>query len=107
MKSCATGLIIRPFNVMMPTGLGKAGSLTGSTLIAGLFAPNRRADVSNIPNHGPPASRVLYIWTELQEITALGISRLQARNVSAMTVLVAVPGFGKSQGSLTNSTSSM
>src|SRR4249920_1499798 len=105
MKSCATGLIIRPFNVMMPVGHGNAGSLTGNTLIAGLFAPNRRADVPNIPNHGPLASRVLYIWTELQEITAFGTSRLQVRNVSAMTALVAVPGFGKIQGSLISSAS--
>ena len=35
-KSCAPlGLTIRPFKVMIPTGRGKAGSLTGKTLIKG------------------------------------------------------------------------
>jgi len=41
MNSYITGLTMRRFKVIIPTGLGKTGSLTGNTLTAGCFTPNR------------------------------------------------------------------
>ena len=48
MKSCAKGLIVRPFSVMMPTGLGTTGNLTGRTLTEGSFAPNRTTEAGHM-----------------------------------------------------------
>src|SRR5580704_11118293 len=39
-KSCATGLMVRFFKVMIPTGHGGTGSSTGNTLRGGRFVLN-------------------------------------------------------------------
>jgi len=48
MKSCATGLVVLPFKVMIPTGAGKTGNLTGKTLTEGCLRPKRTADLGRI-----------------------------------------------------------
>ena len=42
MKSFASGLRVRFFKVMIPTGNGGMGSVTGKTLSGGRFEPNRK-----------------------------------------------------------------
>ena len=82
MKSCVTGLIILPFKMMIPTGLGKTGSLTGKTLIERCFAPNRNVVAGHIVNKSPLASIVVFNWVELETRFARGIGRPHAANVS-------------------------
>jgi hypothetical protein len=75
MKSCVTGLIIS-------TGLGKTGSLTGKTLIERCFAPNRNVVAGHIVNKPPLASIMVFNWVELETRFARGIGRPHAANVS-------------------------
>src|SRR5215475_13198705 len=87
MNSSATGLIIRRFKVMIPTGLGRAGSLTGKTLTAKFLAPNRSMDAGQSASKRPSASMALFNGRELETTSARGTGRPHAANVSAMTVL--------------------
>jgi hypothetical protein len=80
-KSCAAGLVILPFDVMIPTGLGKAGSLTGRTVTQGALVPNRSMDAGRIARYSPFASSVLCICTEALTTAPRGLSNPQARNV--------------------------
>jgi len=83
MKSCVTGLIILPFKMMIPTGLGKTGSFTGKTRCC---APNRKVVAGHIVNKSPLASIVVFNWVELETRFARGIGRPHAANVSALVV---------------------
>ena len=56
MKSLATGLSVRLLKVMIPTGHGGIGNLTGKTLSGGRFAPRRKNELGKIPRKGPLAS---------------------------------------------------
>ena len=42
MNSFTSGLRVRFFKVMIPTGQGGMGSVTGKTLSGGRFQPNRK-----------------------------------------------------------------
>ena len=48
MKSCAVGLIVRLFNVTIPTAHGSTGSSIGSALIESRLPPNRKRELGNI-----------------------------------------------------------
>src|SRR5262249_47264470 len=56
MKSWVTGLSVRFFKVMIPTGHGGMGTFTGRTLSGGRFAPNRSIEPGKNPRKGPLAS---------------------------------------------------
>jgi DNA invertase Pin-like site-specific DNA recombinase len=53
MKSCTTGVSVRFFNNMIPTGQGGIGRVTGSTWRCGRFAPNRSSEAGTVPKNGP------------------------------------------------------
>ena len=47
-KSRATGLIVLPFKVIIPTGSGTTGNFTGRTLIEGCLSPKRTMNAGRI-----------------------------------------------------------
>ena len=87
MKSRATGLIVRPFNVTIATGLRNVGSFTGRTLTEKFLAPNRSTDAGQIANKFPLASRTFCAGNEWQTTSARGISRPLAVKFAAITAL--------------------
>jgi hypothetical protein len=56
MNSFTSGLRVRFFKVMIPTGQGGMGSVTGKTLSGGRFEPNRKTVSETIARYGPFAS---------------------------------------------------
>jgi hypothetical protein len=86
MKSCVTGPIIRRLRVITPTGLGKAGSLTGKTLTDAFFAPKHSTDADQIANRFPPAIIAPCNGSELDATSAAsGTDEPQAAKVSVMS----------------------
>ena len=63
MKSCTTGLMVRFFKVMIPTGLCVVGNSTGNRLIAGLLAENFNTELGMIVRKRPVASSALRTGT--------------------------------------------
>src|SRR5262245_23909211 len=55
MKSLVTGLRVRFFRVMIPTGQGGLGKSTGKGLSGGKFVPSCNNDPDIARRNGPPA----------------------------------------------------
>ena len=53
MKSCATGLIVLSFNVVIPIGHGVVGNLTDNTFIEESLGPNHNTEVGSIARNRP------------------------------------------------------
>src|SRR5262249_10218011 len=57
MNNCTTGLIVRFFRVIIPTGNGGMDNSTGNILSDGRFAPKRSNAPGKSPRKGPLAMR--------------------------------------------------
>src|SRR5262249_2221057 len=55
-KSLVTGLRVRFFKVMIPTGQTGMGSITGNTFTRGIFAPSRSIESGKVAKIGSLAS---------------------------------------------------
>jgi hypothetical protein len=62
MKSCATGLIVRFFRVMIPICMSAIGGSTGRTLISGCLVGNLYTDAWNIVMKRPAATSLIRAW---------------------------------------------
>ena len=79
MKSCETGLSVRFFTVIIPTGRRVVGNSTGKRLIAGLSAENRNTELGMIVRKRPVASSALRTGTVDVMIVVGGRSRPASR----------------------------
>src|SRR5262249_57678198 len=106
MKSFATGVSVRFFNVMTPTGQGGIGKLTGSTLRRGILAPNHSNEAGKAPKKGPLGRRALMRDVAPHTAPLGGNVRLCARNASATSEPEIVSGSGRPQAPFSSSHSS-
>src|SRR6516162_295771 len=100
-KSCATGLIVRFFNVIMPTGQGEIGSSTGKTLNGGRFVPNFSTESGSVTKKGPFGRRYSNKWGEPVAAPRNEIPR--ARKASRTRGPAGVSDDGRPQGSFASS----
>src|SRR5436189_3983899 len=105
--SRTTGVSVRFFNVMIPTGNGGIGRSTGRTVKRGRFEPNFNSENGSVPKHGPLASSAQK--REAPPHTALlgGNVTPHARNASATSGPIIVSCRGRIQGSSLSSESSI
>src|SRR5436305_10119709 len=106
MKSLVTGLSVRFFKVMIPTGQAGIGRVMGRTFRRGIFAPSRNIDAGNVAKTGSLANSAHVRWIG-PSIAPRGGKRIPLlRNASAMRVAARISGGGRHQGSSANSESS-
>src|ERR1700752_4295324 len=103
MNNFATGVSVRFFNVMTPTGQGGIGRFTGTTLSRGVSAPNRSNEAGKAPKKGPLGRRALMREVVPHTAPFGGNVMLHERNASATSEPEIVSGSGRPQGSLASS----
>src|SRR5262245_65990691 len=103
MKSFATGVNVRFFNVMTPTGQGGIGRSTGKTLSRGTLAPNRSSEAGETPKKGPLGRRALMREAAPHTAPSAGNVMPRARNASATSETEIVSGSGRHQDSWASS----
>jgi hypothetical protein len=82
MKSCATGVTVRFFNVMIPTTPPFAARLIGRTLMERSQPPNLRTDSEAIERKCPFATRAIRAIPVAVTMAGRGSSSPIARNTS-------------------------
>ena len=83
MNSFATGLTVRFFTVMTPTGNGGMGNSTGKILNGGRCVPKRSKERGKIPTNDPLATSAQSRWTDPLANPLGGNPRPRARKTSA------------------------
>jgi hypothetical protein len=104
MKSCAAGVNVRFFKVIMPTGPLAARSI-GRTLMERSQPPNLRTDSEAIERKCPFATRAIRATPVAATMAGRGSSSPIARNTSVSNVWAWSSGGGSAQGSLIRSAS--
>jgi len=107
MKSRATGLSVRFFNVMIPTGPGRTGNSIGSTLNDMRCGLNCRSDFGNRHKKFPVASKALKSGNENETALTRGMGRPFSLKASASRDPATLSGVGAHQGSSTSSASAI
>src|SRR4051812_20326840 len=99
MKSFTTGVRVRFFSVITPTGQGATGKFTGRILSGGRLAPNRNSDAGRALRNGPTGRSVQASEGEPHTTPFGGNFTPHVRNASAMPEPTAAVGCGSTQGS--------
>src|SRR5215510_14015523 len=107
MKSCATGVGVRFFKVIIPTGNFATGKSTGTGLSDNLLAPKCIRVLGRIVRKRPVASSALRATIERVLTTLRGASRPFARKASRISDQGKLSNGAPHQGSSTSSASSI
>jgi len=105
MKRAATGFIVRRFNVIIPTGLGGTGTLTGRTLTDRWLPAKCTKDPGSIVRYGPFATKAPCIGMPAHTTPRRGISKPLDPKISFAMRSAMLPAAGNTHGSLMRSAS--
>src|SRR5688572_1677091 len=105
MKSFTTGVSVRFFSVIAPTGHGGIGRFTGRSLNCVGLATNRNSEAGNTPRYGPLGTSAQVSEVVPRTVPFGGNAAPQARNASAICEPIGVSGNGRHHGSSDSSDS--
>src|SRR5262245_42443880 len=106
-KSCATGLSVRPFRVLISVGHGVVGKSMGNALRERCLRGKCNSDSGSTARRRPASSKILRRWLEAVVTIARGASSPFARKASTTADPKRESGDTRIQGPFASSTSSI